>query len=391
MEKKADSGSALDGAAILANAQEIAPLLRDHAAEVEAARRLTEPVVDALRATGVFRMAMPAAWGGPELDICRQIGIIETLSRADASAGWCAMIGADSGYYSGYLDDAAARSLYPTLDAVTAGWIHPAGTLEVCDGGYRLTGRWSFGSGVTHADVIVGAARVTENGAPRLLADGTPEARIAMLPAARWRVLDTWRPLGLAGSGSHDYTINDTFVPAENTWAYGQTYRPGPLYSWRGMFMVNQVGVPVGIALDACDVAASILDAKVMMPQMIPARDEPRVRAGIARARAMVGAVRSYVYDTVDAFWRVVAAGHEPSFEQRAQLVGLFVYSVSECRSAVRLLVDTVGTAAIQHGCSLGRSMRDLDTIAQHVLSKSQMWEWAGGMYFGQDPPLPAL
>jgi alkylation response protein AidB-like acyl-CoA dehydrogenase len=152
---KVDSGSALDGAAILANADRIGPLLREHAAEVEAARRLTEPVVDALRSTGVFRMAMPATWGGPELDICRQIEIIETLSRADASAGWCAQIGADSGYYSAYIDDAAARSLYPDLDAVTAGWLTPAGTLEVCDGGYRLSGRWSFGSGVTHVDVIV--------------------------------------------------------------------------------------------------------------------------------------------------------------------------------------------------------------------------------------------
>jgi indole-3-acetate monooxygenase len=390
MVTKADSAP-LDGVAILANAKGIAPLLRAHAAEVEAARRLTEPVVDALRSSGVFRMAMPAMWGGPEVDICRQIEIVETLSRADASAGWCAMIGSDSGYYSGYLDDATARSLYPALDAATAGWLLPAGALEVCDGGYRLTGRWSFGSGVTHADVIVGGARVTENGVPRLLADGTPEERIAMLPAAHWQVLDTWRPLGLAGSGSHDYTINDAFVPAENTWSYGQSYRSGPLYSWRGMFIVNVVGVPLGVALDACDTAALILDIKVLRPQMVPARDEPRVQAGIARARAMVGAVRSYVYDTVGTFWRVVAAGDEPSIDQRAQLAGLFVHTVSECRSAVRLLVDIVGTAAIQDGCSLGRKMRDLDTIAQHIVAKSQMWEWAGGMHFGQDPPWPAL
>jgi alkylation response protein AidB-like acyl-CoA dehydrogenase len=138
---EADSGSALDGGAILANVEEIRPLLREHASEVEAARRLTEPVVDALRSTGVFRMAMPVAWGGPEVDICRQIEIIETLSRADASAGWCAMIGSDSGFYSGYL------------------------------------------------------------GSPRLLADGTPEVRIAMLPAAQWQVLNTWSALGMAGSG----------------------------------------------------------------------------------------------------------------------------------------------------------------------------------------------
>ncbi|GAA1239786.1 acyl-CoA dehydrogenase family protein [Pseudonocardia alaniniphila] len=388
---KVDSGSALDGATILANADRIGPLLREHAAEVEAARRLTEPVVNALRSTGVFRMAMPAAWGGPEVDICRQIEIVETLSRADASAGWCAQIGADSGYYSANIDQAAARSLYPDLDAVTAGWLTPAGTLEVCDGGYRLSGRWSFGSGVTHADVIVGGARVTENGSPRLLADGTPERRIAMLPAAQWDVLDTWRPLGLTGSGSHDYTITDTFVPAENTWVHGRSYRSGPLYSWRGMVVVNFVGVPLGTALDACDVATSILDAKVLVPEMIPARDAPRVRAAVARAQAMVGAARSYVYDTVSTFWSVIVAGDEPSIRQRAHLAGLLVHTVSECRTAVRLLVDTVGSVAIQDECSLGRQMRDLDTIAQHTLGKSRMWEWAGAMYFGQNSPSPLL
>lgn len=348
----------LDGPAILAKAGEIGPLLRKCASEGEVARRLTKPVVDALRSTGVFRMAMPKAWGGPELDICSQIEIIEVLSRADASAGWCAMIGSDSGYYSGYIDDATARSLYPDLDAVTAGWIAPAGTLEVCEGGYRLSGRWSFGSGSTHADVIVGGAYVTENGSPRTMTNGRAEWRVAALPAAQWDVLDTWNPTGLTGSGSHDYTIADTFVPAQNTWAHGQTYRPGTLYAWRGMFVVNLVGVPLGVALEACDVASSILAAKILMPDMSRAvDDEPRVRAGIARARAMIGAARSYVYDTVGAFWATIEAGDEPSFEQRGQLAGCYVRTLSTCRNAVQLLVETVGTAAIKQDVPVGATV----------------------------------
>jgi alkylation response protein AidB-like acyl-CoA dehydrogenase len=215
--------------------------------------------------------------------------------------------------------------------------------------------------------------------------------RQALLPAAQCQVLDTWRPLGLTGSGSHDYTVTDTFVPAENTWVHGQSYRSGPLYSWRGMLVVNFVGVPLGIALDACDVAASILEAKVLMPEMIPARDAPRVRTAVAQARAMVGAARSYVYDTAGTFWNVIVAGDEPSFEQRAQLAGLFVHTVSECRTAVRLLVDTVGTVALQSECSLGRQLRDLDNLAQHALVRNRMWEWAGGMYFGQASPSALL
>jgi indole-3-acetate monooxygenase len=105
----------------------------------------------------------------------------------------------------------------------------------------------------------------------------------------------------------------------------------------------------------------------------------------------MVGAARSYVYDTVGSFWSVLVAGDEPSIGQRAQLAGLLVHTVSECRTAVRLLVDTVGNVAVQDECSLGRQMRDLDTIAQHALGKSRMWKWAGAMYFGQDCPSPLL
>jgi alkylation response protein AidB-like acyl-CoA dehydrogenase len=212
-----------------------------------------------------------------------------------------------------------------------------------------------------------------------------------MLPAAQWQVLETWNPIGLAGSGSHDYTIADTFVPAENTWVPGQRHRPGTLYAWRGMFVVNFMGVPLGVALEACDVATSILAAKISMPEMIPAKDEPRVRAGIARARAMVGSARSYAYDTAGSFWAGVEAGDEPSFEQRAQLAGCFVHTVSTCRDTVQLLVDTVGTAAIQKTCPLERQLRDLTAMSQHVMGQVRMVEWAGGLYFGQNPPLPVL
>ncbi len=167
----------LDDAAIMARVKEIDPIVREHAAEAEHERRLSPAVVDALRWTGVFRMAMPAAWGGPETDICKQVEIIESLARADASAGWCAMIGSESGFFASYIDEAAARRLFPSLDTIVAGFQGPAGKLEVCDGGYRLSDRWSFGSGVTHADVILGGATVTENGEPRRTKSGRPDVR----------------------------------------------------------------------------------------------------------------------------------------------------------------------------------------------------------------------
>ena len=126
------------------------------------------------------------------------------------------------------------------------------------------------------------------------------------------------------------------------------------------------------------------------MPEMIPAKDIPRIQAGIARSRAMVHSARSYVYDTAGKFWATLEAGDEPSFEQRAQLAGCFVHTVSTCRKAAQLLVDTVGSAAIQE-CPLERQLRDLNTMAQHIQGQVRMWEWAGGMHLGQNSPSPLL
>jgi alkylation response protein AidB-like acyl-CoA dehydrogenase len=383
---------AVDGATILANAHRIAPLLREHAAEVEAARRLTQPVVDALRGSGVFRMSMPRARGGPEVDLLSQLEILEVLSRADASAGWCAMIGSDSGFYSAFLDDAAGRELYPDFDSVTAGWILPAGRLEVSDGGgYRLSGRWSFGSGCTHADVISAGALVTEGGIPRLGADGRPDYRVALVPASQVQIHDTWFTTGLCGSGSNDYSIDAVAVPAEHTFGFLEGTRDETLYRWPGFIIANLIAVPLGVAADALDTAMGILTEKISMPDMVPAYTEARVQAAVASAQAMVGSARSYTYDTLGDLWTVIAAGDEPSFAVRAAVVGCAAHTITTCRDAVQLLVDTVGTAAVQRSCTLERNLRDLITIRQHLMGQVKFREWAGGLWFGQPTPLPTL
>ncbi|HEV7360053.1 MAG TPA: acyl-CoA dehydrogenase family protein [Mycobacterium sp.] len=382
--------AALDTAAIMARVKEIDPIVREHAAQAEGERRLSSAVVDALRWSGVFRMAMPAAWGGPETDVCKQVEIIEALARADASAAWCAMIGSESGFFASYIDEPAARRLFPSLDTIVAGFQGPSGVLEVCDGGYRLSGRWSFGSGVTHADVILGGATVTENGEPRRTKSGRPDVRVAMLPATQWQVLETWDPDGLAGSGSHDYTITDAFVPDEYTWVPGRYKRPEPLYSWFGLAPSAGVGVALGVAAEAFDVARSSLQEKYSKVLMGSVTGEPNVRAALARAAALIGSTRSYVYDTLGGFFATVQAGDEPSFDQRAQWAGCVVHTGTTCRDAVQMLVDAVGSAALQRSSPLGRQLRDLNMIAQHGLTNQRVWEWAGGLYFGKRPPYPA-
>jgi alkylation response protein AidB-like acyl-CoA dehydrogenase len=379
----------LDGPAIWNRVNEIDPTIRELADEAVRARQLSKPVVEAMRWAGVFRMAMPAAWGGSQLDVRTQLEVVERLARADASAAWCAMIGVESGYFASYIDESAARELYPDLDMITAGFQGPAGTLEVCDGGYRLSGRWPFGSGVNHADVIVGGARVMQGGQPRLLPSGRPELRVAMLRAQNWQVLDTWDPVGLAGSGSHDYMINDAFVPENYTFIPGQRRRPEPLYAWYGMSVACGVGVALGVAAEALVNAREALDRKTSRATMRAATEEPAVLASLARAASMIGASRSYAFDTLGELSATIAAEQELSFEQRARWAGAVVHAGTMCRDAVQLLVDTVGAGALQRSSPLHRQLSDLNMIAQHGLTQRRVWEWSGGLFFHQPPPVP--
>lgn len=377
-----------DASAILGRVNEIDPVIRKHSDEAETARRLSQPVVDAMRWAGVFRMAMPAAWGGPELDVCTQVEVIERLARADASAAWCAMIGAESGFFASYLDESAARALYPELDMVSAAFRRPAGTLEICDGGYRLSGRWPFGSGVTHADVIAGGAIVTEGGRPRLTRSGRPEYRVALLPAGHWQILDTWNPVGLAGSGSHDYAIENAYVPNEYTFLPGQRRRPEPLYAWYGLLPACGVGVALGVAAEALDNAREMLEARTSKVTNLRAKEDPVVLASLGRAAAMIGASRSYVFDTLGDVFAILQAGQELSFDQRGRWAGAVVHAGTTCRDAVRLLVDAVGAAALHRSSPLQRQLRDLNMVAQHALTTTRVWTWSGALYFGTQPPV---
>jgi alkylation response protein AidB-like acyl-CoA dehydrogenase len=380
------------GPEILANAVALGPQLRAGAAENERLRQLSPETVAALRSAGVFRLPMPGAWGGPEVDIVTQTEIVEVLSRADGSAGWCAMIGSDSGFYSAFLDDAAGRALYPDLDAVTAGGVLPAGRLDRVPGGYRLSGRWAFGSGITHADVVSAGAIVFDDDEMVLGPDGRPEWRIALMPADAYEVLDTWHTTGLAGSGSHDYIAAAVEVPAEQTFCFADgTRREGTLYAWPGLFIANTPGVALGIARDALDVARAIWIDKVVAPEMTPARDEPRVRTAVARAEAMVGSVRSYLYDTLGALWAILEAGDTPTLEQRAGQAGSLVYTFQVCRDAVVLVYEEVGSQAVFRSCPLDRHLRDIMTVSQHILGQTRIFEMAGGMWLGQPSPMPVF
>jgi alkylation response protein AidB-like acyl-CoA dehydrogenase len=255
-----------------------------------------------------------------------------------------------------------------------------------------VSGRWAFGSGCTHADVIVGGCLVFEGEAPVMTERGLPEWRVMMAPAASFEILDTWYTTGLAGSGSNDYTASDLFVPAEHSFSlFERARRREPLYAFNGMFFANMHGVALGLARRAIDCTRAIALEKRVLPDLVLYKDLPRVRAALARAEMLLGAARAYTYETLDAVWERLCARGELDLELRLALGFSRVNAFRAAREVAQLMVDTAGTSAIYASSPLDRLLRDAVTVTQHVVVQERMVEMLGGMLVGEDSKVPFL
>jgi alkylation response protein AidB-like acyl-CoA dehydrogenase len=378
----------VDSATIRRDVAALVPEVRERADEVAALRRLPHDLVTSLKRSGAFRMPMPRSWGGPEMSLREQNEVVETLSAADPSVGWCVMIGSDAGFYSAFMDDDAGREIWPDLDMATAGWMFPAGRAVPVAGGYRISGRWAFGSGCTHADVIAGGCLVVDDAGTMITGDGG-HVRVlaACAPAGSFEIIDTWRTTGLAGSGSNDYTCTDLFVPERHTfWFTGGSRRQGPLYRFPGAFFANMQGVPLGLARRAIDEAVGIARTRVLLPQHVHMRDVPRVREAVAEAEMLLRSTRSYVYDSIDAAWARWEAGEDATPRERADLALARVQAFRTAKQIALAMVQLAGTQAIYSTSILDRLVRDAITINQHIVVSPVFVESVGALLLDVEP-----
>src|SRR5690606_24215283 len=201
---------------ILANARAMAPAIAGRSQEIEALRRLPADLVADLRAAGFFRMGRSRAKGGPQMALMQHLEVIEVLAHADPSVGWCVKIGTDSGLIVEFLPPDASARLLPEPDMITAGQFTTGhGKLEPVEGGYVLNGRFPFGSGITHADVVMSGGVITRDGQLVYGDNGLPEGRLAFCRADELVIEDTWHTHGLRGSGSNHYRAENLFVPED--------------------------------------------------------------------------------------------------------------------------------------------------------------------------------
>ena len=191
--------------------------VRAAADESEALRTMPSHLVEATKAAGLFRMAMPAELGGLELDPITIVESIEAMSHADASAGWTTLIGNSTAFFA-WLDPTVARDMLgENSNVVSTSMFAPMGRARRDGGDLVIEGRWPFNSGCVHADWYQAAVVVMRDGRPDVRGDGRPDVRFAMFPRHGASIIDTWHSLGLRGTGSHDIEVHELRVPIERS------------------------------------------------------------------------------------------------------------------------------------------------------------------------------
>jgi alkylation response protein AidB-like acyl-CoA dehydrogenase len=370
----------------------LVPELARRGNEIAALRRLPPDLVASLRAAGAFRIALPRHRGGLELTPREQTEIIEVLAHAEPSVGWCVMIGSDSPYWHAFLEPDAAESLFGDPDAISAGLVMPAGQAVATADGLVVNGRWAFGSGCTHADVMIAGCLVVDDGVPLVRDDGNVDWRIIAAPVDRFEILDTWYTTGLAGSGSNDYTASDVFVPFEHAFSFHDGPRSDEaLYSFTGMFAANMAGVPLGIARRAIDIVRDVAASKLVVPELVMMAELPRVQLAVAHAETELGAARAYVYDTLDRLWDSLVTGAGTPRPLRHALTLSRAHAFRTAREVTQLMCDTVGGSSVYASHPIERLLRDVITINQHVVAQDRVLEMVGSSVLTGSEMVPGL
>jgi alkylation response protein AidB-like acyl-CoA dehydrogenase len=366
----------------------LAPLIGGQADAIESTRCLPGSVVAALRDAGVFRAFIPRVLGGAESDPVTFCRVVEELARIDGSTGWCSMLCGSYGLFGGLLPTTAAREIFADQDVIMAGSLAPSGTACAVDDGYKLTGRWSFGSGITHSTWVLGGCRVLDGDVARLTPRGTPELRLLFFPRSDVEIIDTWHVGGLRGTGSHDYQVQDLFVPAHRScWFTEQPVEPGPLYTLPLITMSTALmaGVVLGIARHALDTLEGLAAVKTPARAQTVLREDPVARVRIGEAEGLLRAGQAFVYRTLDEVWDVVRREGHLGQEQHGLLRLAGTQAVTQALQAADLAFRAGGASSIFLASPLERCLRDIRAATQHHILTPSNYELAGQLFLGFD------
>ena len=379
---------------LLAAAREIAPIVREHSQEAERERRLSPPVLKALRETGLVRMTTPRSLGGLETDPLTRALVGEEIGRHDSAAAWTLENPLDWAFLCCRLPDEGAEEIYSRgADTLIAGQFGRPLEATSTSGGYRISGRAPFVSNCHDADWILSTVLVDEGSAA-----GEPEMRMVYFPRQGCEIIDTWNVMGMRGTGSHDISVTDVYVPKPRTFPMEPDFEPGSHY--RGpLYRLPVVGalatgIPtpmLGAARRALDDVTELARNKTPVASSGLLRERASAQVQLGRAEAILRSGRLLLLDTLSQAWQRCIDGETHSLEQKADLLLAMTHAMSSAVQAVELACSIAGTTAFRATSPLERCFRDVQTMRHHVWASEQRYGTFGQVRLGVPPDFPVV
>ena len=366
----------------LERARALAPAIAAAADQIERERRLPPALVQALHDQGFFRLLLPRALGGGEVDPATFVQITEAIAAADASTAWVVCQTTGCSMVSAYLAPDVAREIFG--DGGVLAWGPPERSRAVAvDGGYRLSGRFNFASGSRHATWLGGQAPIVEaDGTPRRR-DGAGERRTLLFPASQAVMEDVWHVIGLRGTGSDSFTVEDVFVPHAHTLTRDDAAErrvQAPLYCFPqgSLYASGFAGVALGIARTMLDDFLALARDKTPRGYSRTLRESAVTQSRVAQAEARLGAARVYLLSSLEEIWGAVGRSGVLGLEQRVRIRLAASYAIAQAREVADFAYHAAGGTAVFTRQAFERRFRDVHTVAQQLQGRDDHFENVG-------------
>lgn len=390
--------SDIDAQPVVRAAAAMRPVIREHHKEIEREQRLPPALVKQMHAAGFYRLVIPRALGGLQADPLTFLRVVELLAEGVGSVGWNVANNSIGQLVTLGLPDEGVQEIYPpganTVIAGTA--VQGGGQAVPVEGGYRVSGRWTFGSGCRESTWMLGSFQILDDGQPRRRPDGGSLYWRGVFPRTQAEIVEgSWDVSGLRGTGSFDWTIEDVFlperrtvahigVPLDNQWSRwpGLTYAL-PSQAWVGP---HHSAVITGIARAGIEALIQLANEKTPRGRTGMLCENPQVQDAVGRADAILNAGRGYRGAMIADLWNTIAAGKETTLEQRARCRLASTYAADSAREAMDLVYRHGGSTSFKRESRLAECWRDLHVVGQTVTIAPEWYPIGGRALLGMDP-----
>ncbi|BBZ16595.1 acyl-CoA dehydrogenase family protein [Mycolicibacterium gadium] len=366
-------------------------LVSEQAAESERARTLTPAIVEHMWASGLMTAFNPVEAGGVEPSFAEMIETWIEMAWQDGSFGWVGIANLPSSFAAAaYLpDEGFAEVFTKNLNHVTmGGQFFPNGQGTAVDGGFTLSGAWSFGSGTGHSEYVAAGFFPMDDGEMRWISEGVPDMRVAVIPREQIVFNDGWFVQGLKATGSYDYSVQDLFVPEYRTFAlFSRDALRGSSPATRmGLMPVTAAGHAswaLGVAKSMLDDVQELAATKFRMSDMASLASRPTFQKGLAHHVAAWRAARLLVIDAFTTAEAAVESGEALTPALRADMRVAAVYATDVSRECAEWAHLVAGTSSIREGSRLERAFRDMYTGSQHAFISEKIAMDAAQIWLG--------